>query len=273
MILFILEGKKQEPRIYKTIQQIYFRNRIEDEIIVSYCSNIFSLFNKMKEYDSFDGGADIVKILKLEQKENPEISDSLLAIEHTDSFSEIYLFFDYDLQRINKYNTMAIEEQNNILKQMLEYFSNETDKGKLYINYPMIESLRYFKKSLPDEDYYKYTSKVFDNISFKQKCSEESYYKNFDFIALRIGKGYKNPIINDKSSFETIKQNWKTIIDLNVIKANYICCDELAVPGSKEYIAQERILANQINKYLQRSGEVSILNSFPLFIYEYFKRV
>lgn len=52
MILFILEGKKQEPRIYKTIQQIYFRNRIEDEIIVSYCSNIFSLFNKMKEYDS-----------------------------------------------------------------------------------------------------------------------------------------------------------------------------------------------------------------------------
>ena len=46
-----------------------------------------------------------------------------------------------------------METQNEKIKEMLELFDNETEKGKLYINYPMVESIRYFKKELPDEDY------------------------------------------------------------------------------------------------------------------------
>lgn len=39
---------------------------------------------------------------------------------------------------------------------MLEMFSNETEYGKLYINYPMVESICYTKE-LPDKDYANYT--------------------------------------------------------------------------------------------------------------------
>lgn len=38
---------------------------------------------------------------------------------------------------------------------MLTLFADETENGKLYINYPMIESIRYTKE-LPDTDYANY---------------------------------------------------------------------------------------------------------------------
>lgn len=36
---------------------------------------------------------------------------------------------------------------------MLDFFSDETENGKLYINYPMIESLKYTKE-IPDANYW-----------------------------------------------------------------------------------------------------------------------
>ena len=77
-------------------------------------------------------------------------------IEETDSWydtktsdiSETYLFFDYDFQNTQ----LTLEEINLRVQSMLELFTDETDDGKLYINYPMIESIRYTKE-LPDEDY------------------------------------------------------------------------------------------------------------------------
>ena len=38
---------------------------------------------------------------------------------------------------------------------MLDFFSDETDNGKLYINYPMVESIKCTQK-LPDEHFYEY---------------------------------------------------------------------------------------------------------------------
>ena len=34
---------------------------------------------------------------------------------------------------------------NKKIKQMINFFDNETEHGKLYINYPMIESYKHFK--------------------------------------------------------------------------------------------------------------------------------
>ena len=52
-------------------------------------------------------------------------------------FSEIYLFFDYDFQNTN----LTLEEMNRRLQEMLEMFDDETDNGKLYINYPWLNQL------------------------------------------------------------------------------------------------------------------------------------
>ena len=57
---------------------------------------------------------------------------------------------------------------NEILSEMLEYFDDETGNGKLYVNYPMVESLKYTKE-LPDEHYAEYVVSYFRKTE-KQIC-------------------------------------------------------------------------------------------------------
>ena len=64
MILFIFEGEIREPALYKTMKYLFLSSSIEDDIIVSYCSNIYSLYKKMKELDVFGDSADIVSVLQ-----------------------------------------------------------------------------------------------------------------------------------------------------------------------------------------------------------------
>lgn len=172
-----------------------------------------------------------------------------------DEFSEIYLFFDYDIKKPDEYNKDSLKTQNEKIKEMLELFDNETEKGKLYINYPMVESIRYFKKELPDEDYYTYTINLFIGKEFKRKAHNSSHYKNLDFITSK-----------DKNQ----QSNWKHIIDLNIKKANYICSGLNELPSKKATINQKTIFEKQLSKYAYSKNKIAILNSFPLFLYEYF---
>ena len=60
MILFVFEGSKREPDLFRTIQRLYFPNK-EEQIICSYNNNIYQLYKDLQEYD---GDGDIVTILK-----------------------------------------------------------------------------------------------------------------------------------------------------------------------------------------------------------------
>lgn len=66
MILFIFEGKKAEPRLYKTLKELFHLEIHEEEILHYYCSNIFSLYNTIKSYGFFDGSIDLINIFKTE---------------------------------------------------------------------------------------------------------------------------------------------------------------------------------------------------------------
>lgn len=77
------------------------------------------------------------------QADNP-----LKDIDASADISEIYLFFDYDFHNRN----LSLEEINRQVREMLETFNNETEFGRLYIDYPMVESIRYTKQ-LPDANY------------------------------------------------------------------------------------------------------------------------
>ncbi len=61
-----------------------------------------------------------------------------------DQIAEIYLFFDYD-----KHASNSSDEK---IKKMLEVFDNETEKGKLYISYPMIEAIKHIRRELDFKD-------------------------------------------------------------------------------------------------------------------------
>ena len=70
MILFVFEGVKREPDLFRTIQRLYFSNR-EEQIVCSYNNNIYQLYKDLQEYD---GDGEIVSLLMekfASQKDNP----------------------------------------------------------------------------------------------------------------------------------------------------------------------------------------------------------
>jgi len=278
MILFIFEGEVREPALYKTMKYLFLSNSIKDDIVVSYCSNIYSLYQKMKELDAFDDNidsADIVQVLKEQLSKSPNQQDELNKIENSDSISEVYLFFDYDLKQIDEKNKLSVEEQNYQIKELLEYFDNETIHGKLFVDYPMIESIRYFKKELPDEDYVTYVTDMFIGKKFKEEA-HHTYYPNLRFITFDLNREneIKLPSTREKqidhNKIEYIRKNWDHVKNLNIRKANFICTDENIIPENKDTINQQKIFNGQVAKYLPKK-EIAVLNSFPLFLYEYLR--
>ena len=50
MILFVFEGVKRDPDLFRTIQRLYFANR-DEQIVCSYNNNIYQLYKDLQEYD------------------------------------------------------------------------------------------------------------------------------------------------------------------------------------------------------------------------------
>ena len=207
MILFIFEGKDDEPRLYKTLKEIFHFELNEEEILHYYCSNIFSLYDKIKEYGVFDGSVNLINVLKEEAAKHKEVKSDLDRIKYSYEVSEIFMFFDYDIRKQDEKNKLTIEQQNAKILELFNYFENESLDSerngiKLYINYPMIESYRFFKKELPDEDFKNYTFDLMSEKSFKQIVDEDSYYKNLKYLCFDLHKSGELKIPEDKSRTE-----------------------------------------------------------------------
>lgn len=74
-----------------------------------------------------------------------------------------------------------------------------------------------------------------------------------------------------KEKLTLVSNNWNTLKEQNIKKANFICNDIFDYPGSKDEINQQLIFNCQKEKFVDKDDSVSILSSFPLFLYEYFK--
>ena len=249
MILFVFEGKEREPQLYRAIESLFFPKET-DAIVCSFENNIYELYRQIVQLGE---GADIVSVLR-EQLDGRE-DNPLKDITASSAFAEIYLFFDYDL-----HHRLSLDEINRRLREMLVMFDDETTNGKLYINYPMIESIRHTKE-LPDADYYLYTIPKEQCGNFKRIAHDFSHYGSLDFLT-----------DTRERRVETIRQNWQHLKDMNVCKANYICCDANTYPRNKSDIAQQNIFEAQLQKYVNTDEcSVAILNAFPIFLYDYFK--
>jgi len=262
MILFVFEGDRECP-VFESIQKLFFPKETEPFICV-YKSNIYSLYSRIKEYDLIGGQeeVDTLSVLNdiLIKQGNFDLSD----IEPS-QVSEIFLFFDYDFHQ----NRGTLEDNNCHLKELLKYFDEETEHGKLYINYPMLESIRY-TKLLPDREYINYTVLRSECDRFKKLASDFSAYNSFDHLLLS-----NNPDESEKKKNERerrAKDNWLHLIEMNVAKANHLCHNSNTLPADKSEIQQNLIFEAQLLKYvLTDECKVSILNSFPIFLYEYLK--
>lgn len=252
MILFVFEGAEREPRIFKTLERLFFGK--EERLVCSFRNNIYELYRQLRE---FEGDGDIVSILRENNAQLPS------CIKSSD-FSEIYLFFDYDFQNTN----LTLEVMNKRLREMLELFNDETGNGKLYINYPMVESLCYTKQ-LPDEHFAEYAISRSDCMErpFKDLAREFSFYGSMDFIELP-DPGHHRP---GKLEEAKVRQNWIWLVRQHTSKASFICVGKNCLPTGKSVIAQSKVFKAQCERYLNDGDRIAVLNGFPLFLFDYFK--
>jgi hypothetical protein len=262
MILFVFEGKADKT-YFEAIKRLFFPAKSET-FLCTYNSNIYSLYTKLKSHDALKEmlEVDTVSVLKEILLEK---GDETLKDIREDEVSEIYLFFDYDFQE----NSRTLEENNSRLSELLGYFTDETGRGKLYINYPMVESLRYTKE-LPDNNYWQYTvtRQRCQEENFKHQVHEFSFYKsNLEYLVLTIKPADDDAKIQQKA--DTAKTNWLHLVTMNTSKANYICNDKNDLPD--EVNNQQDIFDSQLSKYVNTEEcKVAILNAFPIFLFDYF---
>lgn len=252
MILFIFEGDDREPKIYQTIERLFLS---KDNVKCSFGNNIYELYNQIME---LDGDVDVLALLT---ERLHHIGDTSLDGIRRSDISQIFLFFDYDFHN----SQLPLEEINRRMTVMLELFDEETENGKLYINYPMIESIRYVKE-LPDEKHIEYTVLRSECSQFKRLAREFSFYDSFDFFLFREGE------TPTKEKYHLIRDNWEHLKSMNVRKANYIVSGINAFPQRKSDISQLKIFRGQLEKYVNCGERVAVLSSFPLFVYDYCRR-
>ena len=227
-ILFIVEGEEAEVSFIGSIgHRLLTLNKAEYEIF-PFKTSIYEL------YDGYMRGEYDYIIDYLVSEKGLNIPDDLTPKE---SYSAIYLIFDFDF----KYHKYTDE----IVKDLLAVFDNETENGKLYINYPMFES--YFHlENLPD---YSYINKTIDT----NQCLSKPY----KLLVNRVTCIKKSRRIDTRTCYEIIKHNYD--------KALHICGLN---PNSISEVDYNKILEIQIDK---KNNEycIFVLNTLVLFIIDY----
>lgn len=144
--LLIVEGEHEKDKLFKLILQTFPEIDIDLKDIVIYRSNIYILYQQIvDQYGDawYEEDVDMAFIVSKRLNYNPVLDKK--------SYKNIFLIFDYEHHDPN-FSEDKIEK-------MQRYFTDSTDMGKLYINYPMIESYQHFKP-FPDADYDELTVSV-----------------------------------------------------------------------------------------------------------------
>lgn len=122
-VLFVLEGEQPEGNIVARLQKAFpeeLADLSSDLVKIVFSSNIYSLYGKLKDDDGF---LDVVEVIKEQHKEDKELQNL-----DRESVSQVFLFFDLDIHGL----AQSIEQSCEQLDELLNFFDNETENGKLF---------------------------------------------------------------------------------------------------------------------------------------------
>lgn len=134
--LLIVEGEHEKDVLFHALLKCFPELSIQDKNIWIYSTNIYMLYQDIEqEYGTDWDRQDVDLPFLIAQNQNlpdrPRMTD----------FTNIILVFDYERQ-----DPYFSEEK---ICRLQTYFSDPADMGKLYLNYPMVESYLHFY-SIPD---------------------------------------------------------------------------------------------------------------------------
>ena len=259
MIAIIYEGLRTEPQFFSNIAQLFFPEHDFTEIALeaAYGGNLFDFYNTIQLDENMDIISQIQYHINNKFSEKQKSPFKNFLEKSRDDFQGIYLFFDFDLHHNLHPNhtdfplsAKNLKEKLDILRKLLTYFNNETEHGKLYINYPMAESL----KDLHLINYCENRCK--ENIANINSYKEILNNSTHDFLDVR------------KYRFST----WSHFAKHAAQKANCIINAQYELPVYNEFInslTQNNIFERQRTSVL-KNNQVFIINSIPLFLHEYF---
>jgi len=127
-VLLVYEGEKTEVQIHENMKSVFFDSLTNSTILHAvYCGEIYQLYRQVK----LDADLDLLELLR---ERNSKNRDNLAGIERK-NISQVYLFFDVEQHAPN---VLSADE----IQKMVNFFDNETERGKIYLSYPMVEAVR-----------------------------------------------------------------------------------------------------------------------------------
>lgn len=233
-ILFIVEGEADEPKLLRQMLDVCFAGF--DHKIYTYRTNLHVLAKRLEEdYPEFESDEIDIQLF-LKSYENNDSQMELLSKSYTD----IFLIFDFDPQdRQPRFDT---------IRRMVDYFNDSILRGKLIINYPMMQAIRHFS-TLPDPLFK-------DRIVTSEEC-----------------KKYKEIVGNCSKFTDVSTYTYGTFMSLavhHIKKANYILSGTYAIPSVTEYENWNygRIFDAQVKAFTEQKF-VYVLNTCILLIVDY----
>lgn len=244
-ILIIAEGEKTERVFFSQLAKVFHLN----VQVYMFKTNIYTLYREMEKLD-FNGDVKDVLLAYRNTPENREILDR--------KFAYTYLIFDFDPhhREINEVDMPLIDiVEKNIrnFRSMATYFTDETDpsKGRLYVNYPMMESFRDCDSFFDPE--YARRAVGLDDIS-----------------------GYKNLIGSRKIAKMHVtkyeRNNFEQLSKMNIFKLNEIYNHEWKPMSYNDYLACSeaiKILEKEI-EMISSKQQVSVLNTAVFLLLDYY---
>ena len=223
-ILFVFEGERTEPRLFSLLQPYFFPEEQHPIVHLCFGGEIYQLLKQIEE----DSDLDLVELLK-ERDSGFNLSPEI----DRESVSQIFLFFDHD-----GHSSLANDED---LALALELFNEETDAGKLYVSYPMIEAIRDIADGFDER-----TVSLDALSTYKQEVND------------------RNPRLHLN---KLKKEEWLHLFEQHLKKGNGVVHQNYHFKTSAPL--QPEILSAQMGTFFPKE-EIAVLSGIPFFVFEYF---
>jgi len=227
-ILMIVEGPKTDTVLMNRLLTIYGIDKNHE--IISYKTNLYALYDQIFQ-DNDPEAIDLLQHLKEREK---DVAKKAIFDTH---YSDVILVFDLDPQD-KRFSAEKIQ-------RMSEFFTESSDMGKLYINYPMVEAF-YHMKSIPDANYnsYKVTLQELKEGKYKERVNREN--RNHDYTKFAVNRTECN-----------------TVIKQNIAKAQWLCS-----VGNDTPINHSKVLQSQLD-CIKEQQSLFVLCTCAFYVLDY----